>query len=161
MIYIKDCSVIFCNIQFPVWKGMGIFVQMWIKVARCYTNFSRGGTVPRVYLPSGLAHCIGVIEIPVRPPPDTASKSDCFISLNDFKSYEWNQVVTLVYPGRRPRFWASNDTYAVSQSAAVCLRSRQQEQSRNGPLDLVETHNNQQLQLQRQQRAVPLHYLRD
>ena len=37
---------------------------------------------------------------------------------------------------------------------AVCLRSRQQEQSRNGPLDLVETHNNQQLQ--RQQRAVPL-----
>ena len=36
---------------------------------------------------------------------------------------------------------------------AVCLRSRQQERSRNGPLDLVETHNNQQLQ--RQQRAVP------
>ena len=37
---------------------------------------------------------------------------------------------------------------------AVCLRSRQQERSRNGPLDLVETHNNQQLQ--RQQRPVPL-----
>ena len=37
---------------------------------------------------------------------------------------------------------------------AVCLRSRQQERSRNGPLDLVETHNNQQLQ--RQQQAVPL-----
>ena len=36
---------------------------------------------------------------------------------------------------------------------AVCLRSRQQERSRNGPLDLVETHNNEQLQ--RQQRAVP------
>ena len=40
---------------------------------------------------------------------------------------------------------------------AVCLRSRQQERSRNGPLDLVETHNNQQLQ--RQQRAVPLELL--
>ena len=39
---------------------------------------------------------------------------------------------------------------------AVCLRSRQQEQSRNGPLDLVETHNNQQLQ--RQQRPVPFSY---
>ena len=37
---------------------------------------------------------------------------------------------------------------------AASLRSRQQEQSRNGPLDLVETHNNQQLQ--RQQRPVPL-----
>ena len=37
---------------------------------------------------------------------------------------------------------------------AVCLRSRQQERSRNGPLDPVETHNNQQLQ--RQQQAVPL-----
>ena len=30
----------------------------------------------------------GVLEIPVRPPPATASKSDCLISLIDFKSHE-------------------------------------------------------------------------
>ena len=35
-----------------------------------------------------LAHWAGAIEIPMRLPPATTSKSDCLISLIDFKSQE-------------------------------------------------------------------------